>query len=148
MDRTRGQQRYCRHSDDMWDMPRGIERPAESALRPLVLRRLPGRMAVALRRRGRDEEEVPHLPGQDPPDEGNAEEEVGADWDGVTVLRDHEDDQLLGVPKYIGKAIGVGDIKPVLKWINANRTEDRANAVLIVDSGANMPALCVAAAGD
>ncbi|EJK47263.1 hypothetical protein THAOC_34033 [Thalassiosira oceanica] len=52
-------------------MPRGAEGPAELALRPLVLRRLPRRMAVALRREGGNEEEVSHLQGQDPPVEGN-----------------------------------------------------------------------------
>ena len=60
----------------------------------------------------------------------DAEERVGADWDGVTVLEDSNDDKApLTLPDYIAKPIRKGDIKTVLKWINANRTEDRVNAV-------------------
>ncbi|EJK67687.1 hypothetical protein THAOC_11246, partial [Thalassiosira oceanica] len=58
-----------------------------------------------------------------------AEEDVGEDWDGVTVLQDNNDKQPLRMPDYIGKTIvREGDINKVLKWINANRTEDRVNA--------------------
>ena len=55
-----------------------------------------------------------------------AEKEVGADWDGVTVLQGNN--EAVTMPDYIFKAVTNGDIKAVLKWINANRTEDRANA--------------------
>ena len=61
-----------RHQD-VRDMPRGLEGTAELALRPFVLRRLPGRMAVALRSQEGDEDEVSHLQGQDPPVEGNGD---------------------------------------------------------------------------
>ena len=58
------------------------------------------------------------------------EERVGADWDGVTVLEDNNGKPAaVEMPHYILKATGGGDIKSVLKWINANRTEDRANAM-------------------
>ena len=57
------------------------------------------------------------------------EEMVGADWDGVTVLEDNNDTLLVAMPDYIIKAVSKGDIKAVLKWINANRTEDRVNAI-------------------
>ena len=33
------------------------------------------------------------------------------------------------MPNYIYKAVLKGDIKTVLKWVNSNRTEDRANAI-------------------
>ena len=51
---------------------------------------------------------------------------VGADWDGVTVLEDNM--TAVVMPDYISVAVGRGDIKSVLRWIHANRTEDRANA--------------------
>ena len=72
---------------------------------------------------------------------GVAEEEVGADWDGVTVLQDNSGKVVM--PRYIVGAVKKGEIKLVLKWINANRTEDRANAT----SGAELmctPALTIA----
>ncbi|EJK66949.1 hypothetical protein THAOC_12077 [Thalassiosira oceanica] len=155
-----------RKANDVRDMPRGAEGSTQLALRPLVLRRLPERMAVALRRQGGNEEEMSHLPGQDPPVEGNGvfaaftpgrkqqlefnndtssesyrsacralaqiEEDIGADWDGVTVL---ENDRMPSVvmPDYIYHAAVRGDTKSVLKWINANRTEDRVNAVSSVE---------------
>ena len=56
------------------------------------------------------------------------EERVGVDWDGVTVLEEKNSKPAVEMPKYILKAAGKGDIKSVLKWINANRTEDRVNA--------------------
>ncbi|EJK58393.1 hypothetical protein THAOC_21484, partial [Thalassiosira oceanica] len=58
-----------------------------------------------------------------------AEKDVGADWDGVTVLEDNNDKQAVAAPDYIVRALGRGDIKPVLRWINANHTEDRVNAI-------------------
>ncbi|EJK64818.1 hypothetical protein THAOC_14407 [Thalassiosira oceanica] len=77
------------------------------------------------------------------------EENVGADWDGVTVLPDNNDKPAVVMPDYIFKAIGRGDAKPVLKWINANRTEDRVNAVSSADTTTmTMPALAVAAVFD
>ena len=54
-------------------MPRGLEGSAELALRSFVLRRLPEWMAVALRCRRRNEEEMSHLQGQYPPVEGNGD---------------------------------------------------------------------------
>ncbi|EJK54979.1 hypothetical protein THAOC_25346 [Thalassiosira oceanica] len=72
-----------------------------------------------------------------------AEERIGADWDGVTVLDDNIDKPTVVMPDYITRAVGTGDIKSVLRWINANRSEDRANAV----SSAEMlstPALTIA----
>ena len=70
-----------------------------------------------------------------------AEQKIGADWDGVTVLQDNNDKPAAAMPDYIEKAISGGKIKSVLKWINANRTEDRVNASAII-MGA--PALHVA----
>jgi len=69
----------------------------------------------------------------------DAEEKVGADWDGVTVLEDNGK-PAVAMPDYIGKAMHKGDARSVLKWINANRSEDRVNA----NSGASMPLLCIA----
>ena len=54
------------------------------------------------------------------------EERVGEDWDGVTVLQEQK---AVVMPEYIFKALGKGDIKSVLRWIDANQTEDRANAI-------------------
>jgi len=58
-----------------------------------------------------------------------SEKEVGADWDGVTVLQDNNGKPPVVMPDYIYMAIRKGDIRSVLRWINANRTEDRANAI-------------------
>ncbi|EJK71406.1 hypothetical protein THAOC_07158 [Thalassiosira oceanica] len=71
-----------------------------------------------------------------------AEEDVGADWDGVTVLEDSRKPPV-ALPDYVHNAIKRGDTKSVLRWINANRTEDRVNAI---SSPENMgaPALCTA----
>ncbi|EJK70684.1 hypothetical protein THAOC_07937 [Thalassiosira oceanica] len=72
-------------------------------------------------------------------------ERVGEDWDGVTVLHDNNDKQTLRMPDFIWKAIQKPFIKTVLKWINANPTEDRVNAISRPGlMGA--PALSVAAA--
>ena len=57
------------------------------------------------------------------------EEIFGADWDGITVLQDNNDNPAVVMPDYIVKAAKGGDIKLVLKWTNANQTEDRANAI-------------------
>ncbi|EJK48505.1 hypothetical protein THAOC_32688 [Thalassiosira oceanica] len=57
-----------------------------------------------------------------------AEEKVGADWDGVTVLEDNNDTPPVVMPDYIYNALYAGDIKLVLRWINLDRTEDRVNA--------------------
>ncbi|EJK58239.1 hypothetical protein THAOC_21656 [Thalassiosira oceanica] len=65
------------------------------------------------------------------------EKEVGSGWDGVTVLEDNRKPPVV-MPDYIYKATGKGDIKAVLRWINANRTEDRANATSIAEK-ASMP---------
>ncbi|EJK54900.1 hypothetical protein THAOC_25433 [Thalassiosira oceanica] len=70
-----------------------------------------------------------------------AEEDVGADWDGVTVLEDDRK-QAVAMPDYIYNAALRGDIKSVLKWISAN-TEDRVNAVTS-DEMMNVPILFVA----
>ena len=56
------------------------------------------------------------------------EENVGADWDRVTVLEDNKKPPV-AMPDYLFTAIGKGDIKSVLRWIDADRTEDRVNAV-------------------
>ena len=61
---------------------------------------------------------------------------VGEDWDGVTVLGDTNEKLTMILPDYVDKAVRKGDVKIVLSWINANRTEDRANAV------SNDEALC------
>ena len=58
-----------------------------------------------------------------------AEEDVGADWDGVTVLEDNNTTLPVVMPEYIIKAVAKGDTKLVLRWITANRSEDRVNAV-------------------
>ncbi|EJK53129.1 hypothetical protein THAOC_27492, partial [Thalassiosira oceanica] len=71
-----------------------------------------------------------------------AEEKVGVDWDGVTVLEENNDKSTVEMPYHIGRAIGTGDIKSVLRWINANQTEDRANAKSA--EWMSMPALAVA----
>ena len=73
------------------------------------------------------------------------EESIGEDWDGVTVLEDNRKPAVT-MPGFIVEAIVKGNIKSVLKWINANRTEDRANAT----TGAEMmfaPALTMACMG-
>ncbi|EJK51976.1 hypothetical protein THAOC_28798 [Thalassiosira oceanica] len=57
-----------------------------------------------------------------------AEKDVGADWNGVTVLDNNNDKQTVFMPDYITMAISKGDIKSVLRWIDANRAEDRSNA--------------------
>ena len=72
------------------------------------------------------------------------EERVGVDWDGVTVLRDKNDEPVVELPEYIFKAIGRGDIKSVLRWIDADRSEDRVNAVTGSESYGT-PVLSVAA---
>ncbi|EJK54986.1 hypothetical protein THAOC_25333 [Thalassiosira oceanica] len=76
-----------------------------------------------------------------------AKERIGADWDGVTVLEDKIDKQTVMMPDYIIKAIGKGDIKTVLKWINANPTEDRVNAISNAETMAT-PALSLASIGN
>ena len=47
----------------------------------------------------------------------------------MTFLQGNNDKPAVTMPDYIARAIGKGDIKGVLKWINANRSSDRANAV-------------------
>ena len=59
--------------------------------------------------------------------EAKLELRVGADWDGVTVLKDNRKPPAV-MPAHIMKAIVDGDTKIVLRWINADRSEDRANA--------------------
>ena len=73
------------------------------------------------------------------------EEDVGADWDGVTVLQDNYEKQAVVMPDYVFLAIKNGDIKLVLKWINANRTEDRVNAVTSAEYRMGLSALQFAA---
>ena len=63
-----------------------------------------------------------------------AEEDVGADWNGVTVLEDSNATLPMVMPNYIAKAIRTGDTKLVLRWINANRAEDRVNAVTSIET--------------
>ena len=69
-----------------------------------------------------------------------SEEEVGPDWDGVTVLQDNIHKSAVEMPDYIFRAIGNGDVKGALKWINANRAEDRVNAISSAE-GMSLPAL-------
>jgi len=76
-----------------------------------------------------------------------SEKEVGADWDGVTVLQDNNGKPPVVMPDYIYMAIRKGDIRSVLRWINANRTEDRVNAISSA-KWMSMPALCGATARD
>ena len=71
-----------------------------------------------------------------------SEERVGADWDGMTVLEDNEKPAVT-MPDYIAVALTKGGPKPVLKWINANRTEDRANAISNAET-MSIPALTMA----
>ena len=73
-----------------------------------------------------------------------AEERVGQDWDGVTVLQYKNDNPPLVMPEYIFYAMRKGDIESVLKWIYDNRTEDSANAVTGTEMK-GMPAVFVAA---
>ncbi|EJK51207.1 hypothetical protein THAOC_29641, partial [Thalassiosira oceanica] len=75
-----------------------------------------------------------------------AEEKVGADWDGVTILEDNNDTPPVFMPDYIHEATLNGDIKSVLRWINLNRTEDRANATSKAEH-ADLSALQIAALG-
>ena len=72
-----------------------------------------------------------------------SQEKVGADWDGVTILQDNN--EAVTMPGFIWKAIQKPFIKTVLKWINANRTEDRVNAISRPEM-MGAPALSVAAA--
>jgi len=58
-----------------------------------------------------------------------AEEKVGKDWDGETVLQDRNDKQAVVMPDYVPMAVRKGDINTVLRWINVNRAEDRVNAI-------------------
>ena len=58
----------------------------------------------------------------------DAETEVGPDWDGVTVLEDNGKPPVT-LPKYICDSIKKGDIRSVIRWINDDRSEDRADAV-------------------
>ena len=71
------------------------------------------------------------------------EEKIGAEWDGSTFLEDSNDKPAIVMSDYIGKAFKRGDIKFVLKWIYANRAEDRANAVTSHEKLA-VPALTIA----
>jgi len=120
-------------------------------------------VAVAIRSRGGNEEEVPICRARIPPSKEmvaslhsfravkkmleddnetssthyhricyllkRAEEKVGADWDGVTVLEDNNRRQMVVMPDYIAMEVARGSIKSVLKWINTNRAEDRVNAI-------------------
>ena len=70
-----------------------------------------------------------------------AEEKIGADWDGVTVLQDDNGEPALTMPDYIHMAIAEGNIKSVLKWIDANR--DRVNAISNAET-MGLPAILVA----
>ena len=72
-----------------------------------------------------------------------AEESVGADWDGITVLENDKPEVVM--PEYIVKATQTGNVKLVLKWINSNKKEDRANAITSAAT-AGLSALSVAAA--
>ena len=74
-----------------------------------------------------------------------AEDRVGADWDGVTVLEDNNDKPPVVMPKYIVEAMTRGDIKSVLKWLNANQAEDRTNAISSTKL-MSLPALTIASA--
>ena len=58
----------------------------------------------------------------------DAEKHVGPDWDKATVLEDNRE-PAVAMPGYINKAVAQGEIKIVLHWINADRTENRANAI-------------------
>ncbi|EJK73325.1 hypothetical protein THAOC_05056, partial [Thalassiosira oceanica] len=71
-----------------------------------------------------------------------AEQAVGADWDGVTVLEDNRKPPVV-MPDYIERAIERGAIKSVLKWINADRKEDRVNATSSPEKS-SVPALMIA----
>ena len=71
-----------------------------------------------------------------------AEKLVGADWDGVTILHNKNYEPPVVMPDYISTAFWNGDIKLVLKWLNANQAEDRANAVC--SARMRMPALSFA----
>ena len=75
-----------------------------------------------------------------------AEQQVGADWDGVTVLEDNRKPAVV-MPDYIYKAVQRGDIKSVLKWINANRGEDRVNAISSTEL-MSTPVLSIASVND
>ncbi|EJK77543.1 hypothetical protein THAOC_00620 [Thalassiosira oceanica] len=79
-------------------------------------------------------------------DIARAEEDVGADWDGVTVLGDSRKPPVV-MPDYIHNAINRGDAKSVLRWINSNRTEDRVNAISSPEQMC-LPALCAASMFD
>ena len=72
------------------------------------------------------------------------EEIIGKDWDGVTVLEDNNDKQPVMLPDYIVKAFFEKDINKALRWINANRREDRVNAKANAEN-MGMSALMVAA---
>ncbi|EJK76365.1 hypothetical protein THAOC_01873 [Thalassiosira oceanica] len=75
-----------------------------------------------------------------------AEKKIGADWDGVTILEDYNDTPpVVIMPGYLHEATVKGDIKPVLRWINLDRTEDRANASIKTLSGVGASALQLAA---
>ena len=68
---------------------------------------------------------------------------VGVDWDGVTILEDSNGKPAVAMPEYIFKAIKRGDIRTVLRWINANRTEDRVNAVSSAAGRSGMSSLLI-----
>ncbi|EJK76366.1 hypothetical protein THAOC_01874 [Thalassiosira oceanica] len=81
-----------------------------------------------------------------PPSKEMAEEKVGADWDGVTVLEDNNVTPPVAIPDYISEATVKGDIKPVLRWISLDRAEDRVNAINKTEMGC-LSALQLAAMG-
>ncbi|EJK61325.1 hypothetical protein THAOC_18211 [Thalassiosira oceanica] len=72
------------------------------------------------------------------------EKRIGADWDGVTVLEKKQSRLAATLPNYLVTAMGKGDIRSVLKWIDANRAEDRVNAVSSAEM-AGMPLMTFAA---
>ena len=61
----------------------------------------------------------------------------------MTVLQDNTDKVAVVMPDYVVKALIKGEIKSVLRWINANRAEDRVNATTSVER-MGIPALMIA----
>ncbi|EJK70259.1 hypothetical protein THAOC_08396 [Thalassiosira oceanica] len=69
------------------------------------------------------------------------EAEYGEDWDGTMIEYDSD---FIGLPLYVGKALGTGNLRAVLHWLSKSKIEERVvNAKL--EEGGNIGLLYLAA---